>query len=85
VQTILDSPVPTPPFQQRHGASQVARDTRDGVVDFDLRLTVAVRGPLDAANLPGGGPIEMTGQTRGGLQTAMFAAAVFLVGRADFI
>jgi hypothetical protein len=57
MQTILDAPVPTPPFQQGQGTRLVAWHTRDGIVDFDLLFTVAMRGPLNAANPTGRGPI----------------------------
>ena len=85
MQTVFDAPMPTPPGEQSGGIGQVTRDARDGVVDLDRLLAVAVRGPLDAADLLGGRPIEMAGQTSRRLEMAVFPATVLLVARASFI
>src|SRR5262245_28377871 len=76
MQTVFDAPMTTPPGEQGQGVRQVARDAGDGEVDLDCLLAVAVRGPLDATDLLSGRPIEMAGQTRGGLEMAMLPARV---------
>jgi hypothetical protein len=72
MQTIFDAPVTSPIPQQKRRIRLFSRKAGDGVLDFNLwRMAFAFGRAFKTANLTQAGPIEMSGQSRAGLQMSL--------------
>lgn len=67
MKAILDIPMPSPEGQKLPSVGLVARQAGNGVLRFERFFAVALRTTRKPANLFQAWPIEVPGQTRGGL------------------
>jgi hypothetical protein len=78
VEAVLDAPVTAPMGKQKGRVGPLARETADGVLDFDRGPTLTPGRAFQTASLRQARPIKMPGQPSAGLQMPLYGAAVAL-------